>query len=53
MKKKILLLFIFSIKTVFSFSGSSVFAQSPDIPFWYMDVTIDNSLLGTPSQQRA
>ena len=52
MKNKILITIIISLKIALLFSISPIFAQSSDIPYWYLDVTVDNRLLGTYSQQR-
>jgi len=35
------------------FSISPIFAQSSNIPYWFLDVNITNRFLGTSSQQRA
>ena len=44
---------IIFIIVAFSVSAGPIFAQSSSIPYWFLDVTVTNSLLGTTSQQRA
>ena len=49
MKKKYLLSLILAL--IFFVSVSSVYAQTSSIPYWTMDVTVDNRLRGTFEQK--
>ncbi|MCL2793198.1 MAG: hypothetical protein FWD87_08905 [Spirochaetaceae bacterium] len=52
MKKKYFIFFCMTVIIILLSSVNPLFAQTSNIPYWYLDVTVDNRLLGTFTQQR-